>query len=99
VALSSATSETAGTGASSFRARVAASTGGTIEVRVDGCNQFTANPGVLAGSCPVPSTGGSESWTDVQCPVSVGAGVHDLCLAFAGPDGVQLLELDYFTFE
>jgi arabinoxylan arabinofuranohydrolase len=89
-----------GQGASVFRARVAASAdGGALQIRVDGCNEFTTSPGTEVGSCQVAATGGPESWADVECSVSVGAGVHDVCLGFAGPAGVELFDLDYFSFE
>jgi endo-1,4-beta-xylanase len=89
-----------GEGASMFRARAAAATGdGTVQIRIDGCNEFTTNPGTEVGRCAVAATGGRESWADVECSVSVGAGVHDLCLSFSGPAGVELFDLDYFTFQ
>jgi hypothetical protein len=31
--------------------------------------------------------------------VTVAAGVHDLCLSVSGPAGVELFDLDYFTFQ
>jgi arabinoxylan arabinofuranohydrolase len=89
-----------GEGASVFRARVAASAGGgTLQIRVGGCNELTANPGTEVGRCEVAATGGPQSWADVECSVGVGAGVHDLCLSFSGPAGVELFDLDYFTFQ
>lgn len=89
-----------GGGASTFRARVSAAVGGTLSVRVDGCNEFTSSPGTEVGSCLVGSTGAPQpSWTDVECAVSVSAGVHDLCLSFSGPTGAALFELDYFSFQ
>lgn len=88
-----------GDGAGSFRARVSGAAGGAIEVRVDGCNEFTQAPGVLAGSCTVLASGATPSWTDVECSVAVSAGTHDLCLSFAGPVDAPLFELDYFSFQ
>ena len=89
-----------GGGASVFRARAAASAGdGSLQIRVDGCNEFTTSPGSEVGRCVVAATGGPQSWADVECNVSVGPGVHDLCLSFSGPAGVELFDLDSFTFE
>jgi len=88
-----------GQGASLLRARVAAAASGALLVRVDGCNEFTPNPGVEVGRCSLASTGGAESWADVEWSVSVGAGLHDLCLSAAGPAGVERFDLDYFSFE
>ena len=85
-----------GAGASSFHARVASSSssGGTIQIYVDGCGS-----GTLLGSCAVSPTGGWQAWTDVQCPITTTTGVHDLCLQFAGTTGEPLLNLNYFHFE
>jgi arabinoxylan arabinofuranohydrolase len=94
-----------GAGASLFRARVAGIAGGTLQVRVDGCNEFTSAPGIEVGSCTVQPNGtgaaasDAPSWVDVECGVSVSAGVHDVCLSFAGPADVALFDLDYFGFE
>jgi arabinoxylan arabinofuranohydrolase len=84
-------------GASTFRARVAPRSGGVLQVRVDGCNEFTSSPGVEVGSCPIGA--GAQAWTDVECAVTIGAGVHDLCLSFSGDPGAQVFDLDYFSFE
>jgi arabinoxylan arabinofuranohydrolase len=89
-----------GAGASTFRARVAAAAGGALQVRIDGCDEFTSVPGVEVGSCAIAGgASGTEAWTDVECPVSVGAGVHDVCLSFAGAESVELFQLDHFSFE
>jgi arabinoxylan arabinofuranohydrolase len=88
-------------GASTIHARVAsdAPAGGTIEVYQDGCDAFTDKPGTLIGTCPVPNSGGRQTWMDLECSVAASPGVHDLCLRFAGPGVPQLLNLDYFYFE
>jgi arabinoxylan arabinofuranohydrolase len=94
-----------GAGASLFRARVAGGAGGTLQVRVDGCNDFTRAPGIEVGSCTVLPNGagtgasGAPAWADVECAVSVSAGVHDVCLSFAGAADAALFDLDYFSFE
>ncbi len=67
-----------GTGATSFTARVASATsGGTIEVRLDSAT------GPLVGTCTAPGTGGWQTWTTVTCPVSGATGTRDLYLRFA----------------
>ncbi|MBO9570095.1 MAG: family 43 glycosylhydrolase [Cellulomonas iranensis] len=71
-----------GSGAASFSARVAsATTGGRIEVRLDGAS------GPVVGTCTVPGTGGWQTWTTVTCPVSGATGTRDLVLRFAGGSG------------
>ncbi len=85
-----------GNGTTTFRAHAASGNGATIEVR-DGCEGFR-DPGTLVGVCPVPSTGGQQTWVDVSCPMTMPAGVHDLCLRFTGGEG-ELLNLDYYWFE
>lgn len=84
-------------GAVTFNARVAAAAaGGTIEVRIDGCDDFTSAPGSVIGTCTVPSTGGAETWLDVSCPVTQTSGAHDVCLRFSGG---ATFALDSFRFE
>jgi arabinoxylan arabinofuranohydrolase len=87
------------TGATTFNARVAsASGGGTIEVRIDGCDDFTSQAGTLVGTCDVASTGGNETWSDISCSITETSGAHDLCLRFTG-SGSSLFALDFFNFE
>ncbi|HEX3029724.1 MAG TPA: glycosyl hydrolase 115 family protein [Clostridia bacterium] len=82
-----------GTGAGSFRARVASSTsGGSIEIRLDKVD------GTLVGTCPVTVTGGWQAWVDTKCSVSGVSGKHDLYLVFTGVSG-YLLNFNWFTFE
>ncbi len=71
-----------GSGAASFSARVASATsGGRIEVRLDGAS------GPVVGTCTVPGTGGWQTWTTVTCPVSGATGTRDLVLRFTGGSG------------
>ncbi|MDA1361359.1 family 43 glycosylhydrolase [Glycomyces luteolus] len=82
-----------GTGANQFTARVAsATTGGRIEVRLDGQN------GPLVGTCTVGGTGGWQTWTSVSCPVSGATGTHDLYLKFTGGSG-SLFNFDWWRFD
>ncbi|MBP2706846.1 lectin [Microbispora sp. RL4-1S] len=81
-----------GSGASSFNARVAsASSGGKIELHLDGVN------GTLAGTCTVPGTGGWQTWTTVTCPVSGATGTHDLYFKYTGGSG-NLFNVDWWQF-
>ncbi|KAB8139694.1 family 43 glycosylhydrolase [Chloroflexia bacterium SDU3-3] len=81
-----------GSGAASFDARVASATsGGTIELRLDGPT------GTLVGSCAVQGTGGWQTWTTKTCPVSGATGTHDLYLRFTGGSGF-LLNINWWRF-
>ncbi|PIM66924.1 glycoside hydrolase [Streptomyces sp. JV178] len=81
-----------GAGASSFAARVASATsGGTVEVRLDSPN------GSIVGRCGVPNTGGWQSWTTVNCPVSGVTGTRDLYLTFSGGSGF-LFNVNWWQF-
>lgn len=89
-----------GSGAGTFQARVAsaASAAASIDIYLDGCNEFTEQAGTKLTSCSVAPTGGLQSWNDIECTVPTVSGVHDLCLQFAGGGG-ELLRLDYFLFK
>ena len=81
-----------GTGATSFTARVASATsGGTIELRLDSAT------GTLVGTCAVAGTGGWQTWTTVSCPVSGATGTHDLYLRFTGGSG-YLFNVNWWQF-
>ncbi|MFI6318817.1 family 43 glycosylhydrolase [Nonomuraea sp. NPDC050556] len=81
-----------GSGATSFSARVASATsGGRIELHLDGVN------GALAGTCTVPGTGGWQTWTTVTCPVSGATGTHDLYFRYAGGSG-NLFNVNWWQF-
>jgi hypothetical protein len=80
-----------GTGATSLTARVASATsGGKIEVRLDGAT------GTLAGTCTVAGTGGWQTWGTTSCPVTAN-GTHDLYLRFTGGSG-YLFNVDSWQF-
>lgn len=88
-----------GAGATQFIAHVAAAAeGGSIEVRIDGCDTFTSEEGTAVGTCAIPSTGGAYTWSDVTCTITQVSGAHDLCLRFTG-EGQTLFNLDHFHFE
>lgn len=81
-----------GTGATSFSARVASATsGGRIEVRLDGTG------GPLVATCTVGGTGGWQSWTTTTCPVTGATGTHDLYLRFTGGSG-NLFNVNWWQF-
>jgi len=81
-----------GTGARTFSARVASATsGGTIEVRLDGPD------GAVAGRCGVSGTGGWQNWTTVSCPITGATGNRDLYLRFAGGSG-YLFNVNWWQF-
>lgn len=81
-----------GSGATSFSARVASATsGGQIELRLDGVN------GTLVGTCTVPGTGGWQTWTTVTCSVSGATGTHDLYFKYTGGSG-NLFNVNWWQF-
>lgn len=82
-----------GEGANGFQAIVASnnSRGGTIEIRLDN------STGDLLGSCAVPSSGGWQTWTTVNCGIDEVTGEHDICLVFTGEND-YLLNVDKFQF-
>jgi len=80
-------------GATTFQARVAsAGAGGTISVYLDSPN------GTLIGTCPVPVTGGWQSWTTVTANVSGASGFHNVYLVFTG-SGSALFNVEWFVFQ
>lgn len=82
-----------GAGATSFTARVASATsGGRIELRLDGTN------GPVVGTCNVPGTGGWQTWTTTTCVVSGATGTHDLYLRFTGGSG-NLFNINWWQFD
>jgi beta-xylosidase len=79
-------------GAASFLARASsASSGGNIEIRLDGPT------GQLIGTCPVAATGDWQTFADATCTVSGATGKHDVYLIFTGESG-YLLNLNWFQF-
>ncbi|WP_322922269.1 glycoside hydrolase family 43 protein [Paenibacillus campi] len=78
-------------GAKAFKAIVASTSGGKIEVRLDSVN------GTLVGTLQVPATGGMQTWKEVQTNISNATGVHNLYLVFTGGSG-NLFNLDAWQF-
>lgn len=75
-----------------FVARVAsAGVGGNIQIRLD------SPTGTLVGTCPVPVTGGWQTWTNQNCGISGASGIHNVYLVFTGGNG-GLFNVQWFSF-
>ncbi|MDN4085357.1 carbohydrate-binding protein [Paenibacillus polymyxa] len=79
-------------GAKTFKANVATNVGGNIEVRLD------SETGPLVGSLKVPSTGGMQTWREVETTINNATGVHNIYLVFTGSGSGNLLNLDAWQF-
>ncbi|KAF3918179.1 Beta-xylosidase [Dactylellina cionopaga] len=81
-----------GSGAKSLSVRVASGTsGGNIEVHLGNTS------GTLVGTCNVPGTGGSQTWTTVTCAISGATGTQDLFFRFTGGSG-SLFNFNWWQF-
>ncbi len=78
-------------GAKAFKAIVASTSGGKIEVRLDSVN------GPVVGTLQVPSTGGMQTWKEVQTNISNATGVHNVYFVFTGGGG-NLFNFDAWQF-
>lgn len=77
-------------GTTAFVARIAsASLGGNIEIHLD------SPGGTLAGTCPVPGTGGRQNFTDAYCALTNATGTHTVYLVFTGGSG-SLFNVEFF---
>ena len=82
-----------GRGARGFAARVASpGVGSRIELHLDRLD------GPLIGVCPVPDTGGWQTWRTVTWPIRRVPGVHDLFFRFRGDGTGGLLNVSRFRF-
>jgi arabinoxylan arabinofuranohydrolase len=79
-----------GGGANKFEARVAAATGGSIELHLE------SEAGTKIGACEVASTGGFSTWKTVSCNVTGASGVKNLFLVFKGSG--EPLRFNWFKF-
>lgn len=79
-------------GAQSFKANVASTVGGKIEIRLD------STTGPLAGTLNVSPTGGVQTWTEVETTVSNATGVHNVYFVFTGTNTGNLFNFDYWKF-
>jgi hypothetical protein len=78
------------TGMSTFVARVAsAGAGGNIEIRLD------SPSGTLIGTCPVPGTGGWQTYVDAYCNLNSASGTHNVYLVYTGGIG-NLFNVQFF---
>lgn len=79
-------------GVNAFVARVAsAGAGGNIEIHLD------SPAGTLIGTCPVPGTGGAQSYMDVYTGAASASGTHTIYLVYTGGSGT-LFNLQFFGF-
>ncbi|KAK2810898.1 hypothetical protein FQN50_002489 [Emmonsiellopsis sp. PD_5] len=83
-----------GDGASTFTASVASETnGGSIELHLG------SKDGTLIGTCEVTGTGGWQTWTTVECPVTEATGTSDLFFVFTGSGDDFLINFDWWQFK
>jgi arabinoxylan arabinofuranohydrolase len=82
-----------GKDANSFGARVASTHfSGSIELRLDSLD------GTVTGTCFVPNTGDTQTWTTAYCSIYGASGVHDLYLKFKGSDESSLFNINWWQF-
>ncbi|MEK4734737.1 carbohydrate-binding protein [Paenibacillus sp. FSL L8-0641] len=79
-------------GAKRFKANIASNAGGKIEIRLDSAT------GPLVGTLNVSSTGGTQTWKEVETTVSNATGVHKVFLVFTGTGTGNLFNIDYWQF-
>ena len=78
-------------GARTFKANVASTVGGKIEVRLGGAN------GRLVGTLNVPSTGGTQNWREIETSINGASGVHNVFLSLPEQAG-NLFQFDSWQF-
>lgn len=79
-------------GAETFRANVASTVGGKIEIRLDSAT------GTLVGTLNVGATGGVQTWKELETTVSKVTGVHNVYFVFTGTGTSNLFNVDYWQF-
>jgi fibronectin type 3 domain-containing protein len=78
------------TGVNTFVARVAsAGAGGNIEIHLD------SPSGTVAGTCPVPGTGGWQTYVNAYCNLTGSSGTHNVYLVYTGGAG-NLFNVQFF---
>lgn len=78
-------------GATTFTAAIAnVKADGFIELRLDRVD------GERIGTLPISLADAGTGWTELSTTISSVQGVHDLYLVFAGPQGIDLFEMDYW---
>ncbi|MDQ8204035.1 family 43 glycosylhydrolase [Pelagicoccus sp. SDUM812003] len=82
------------TGADAFQVRVAGTSGGSIELRLDQID------GPLIGSCTVTPRSSFEDWATQSCSIDpdLASGLHDLYLIFQSDDDTAPFLLDWWQF-
>jgi len=81
-----------GKGAKSFKANIASTVGGNIEIHLDNIN------GEIIGTLNVSSTGGEQQWKEMKCNVKNVSGVHNIFFKFTGNGNKNLFNIDYWQF-
>ncbi len=81
-----------GNGATSFKANIASTVGGQIEIHLDSVG------GQLIGTLNVNPTGGQQQWKVIQCSVKSVSGVHNIFFKFTGNSNANLFNFDYWQF-
>lgn len=79
-------------GATSFKANVASTVGGQIEIRLD------SPTGQVIGTLQVNPTGGNQTWSLRETTVNRVTGVHHVYFMFKGANNQRLFNLDYWQF-
>jgi len=79
-------------GAKTFKANVASTVGGKVEIRLDSAT------GTLVGTLNVSSTGGAQVWKTLETDVSGATGIHRVYLVFTGTGTSSLFNIDYWQF-
>nr|WP_281281729.1 RICIN domain-containing protein [Paenibacillus oralis] len=80
------------TGATSFKANVASTVVGQIEIRLD------SPKGQVIGTLNVTPTGGNQVWRLQETNVNRVTGVHNIYFMFKGASGQRLFNFDYWQF-
>ncbi|WP_234124346.1 glycoside hydrolase family 43 protein [Clostridium hydrogenum] len=81
-----------GNGAKSFKANIASTVGGQIEIHLDSID------GQVIGKLNVTPTGGAQQWKIMQCNVQSVSGVHNIFFKFTGNSSQNLFNIDYWQF-
>lgn len=81
-----------GQGAKTFKANVASTVGGNIEIHLDSLD------GTLIGTLNVSATGGVQQWKEMSCNVNSVSGVHNIFFKFTGNSTSNLFNMDYWQF-
>ncbi|WP_242841146.1 glycoside hydrolase family 43 protein [Clostridium akagii] len=81
-----------GSGAKTFEANISSTVGGNMEIHLDSVD------GQLIGTLNVSSTGGEQTWKQMQCNVNTVSGVHNVYFKFTGNSTKNLFNIDYWQF-